>query len=241
MNIMYSAICACGKVRKENQDRIYLSQIAIDDRSFCSKKGRLQSDIITLAVFDGMGGEQCGEQAAQLALQALEANEASPLEQICNVANEAICSYMLEHQIRSMGAAAAIVRIHGNDVCCCNLGDSRIYLFNQKELHQLSVDHAMTIGPLKPRRVLTQHLGIPNSEMVLEPNIRTSKIKPKEKLLLCSDGLTDMTEDQEIRQILGASETQDAAERLFTAAMDHGGKDNISIIVCEVEQQYGEL
>lgn len=234
MNTIYSAISNCGKLRKENQDRIFLSWIDTANYSHWEGKGCLHTTSFTVAVFDGMGGELFGEKAAEIAKGTLEGFRGLDLKRFCQVANNNICRFMTQERIVSMGTTAAIVRVENEEVTCCNLGDSRIYLIQGKEMQQLSVDHVMTIGTIRPRRVLTQYLGIPEHDMIIEPSIQKVKLGGGEILLLCSDGLTDMLTNEEILQIVQRFGTEDAAEQLFLAAMAKGGKDNISVIVCEV-------
>ena len=217
------------------QDRIFLSWMDNANRSLWEGKGHLPVSSFTIAVFDGMGGELYGGKAAEIAVRTLKDNRNLELRHFCQVANNNICRFMTQERIVSTGTTAALVRVEDEEVTCCNLGDSRIYLIQGKEIEQLSVDHVMIVGTMRPRRVLTQFLGIPESEMIIEPSVRKLKLVGGEKLLLCSDGLTDMLTNEEILQIVHSVGTEDAAEQLFLAAMTQGGKDNISVIVCEVE------
>ena len=231
MSIKFSAISNRGKVRKENQDRIYISGIDQRDADQINRKGTLEAAPVTFAIFDGMGGELCGKTAAKIAADTVQKHENMEPTLLCRTINQNICSFMDQQHISSMGSTAAIMQVSHNAVYCCNLGDSRAYYVSGGEMLQISVDHTVTLGK---KRVLTQYLGIPETEVVIEPSIRKVALKKNDKLLLCSDGLTDMVSREEIAEIVNQNQTEEAATALFEAAMAHGGKDNISIIVCEV-------
>ena len=227
MKIIYSAVSGKGRRRKENQDRIYVSN-----------PDRLVIDIEAnpcFAVFDGMGGEQYGGLASEIAYNTIKDNASMVSNtKICMLINEYICSYMQKNNIFRMGTTAAIVAFSNNYVYTCNIGDSRIYRIANNEIEQLSVDHVMNTGRYKTRRVLTQYLGIPQSEIMIEPFERKTEIHCGDIFLLCSDGLTDMVTDEIILETVRKSYTEEAAKNLYDKAVANGGKDNISVIVCKV-------
>lgn len=216
MKIVYSAATDKGR-RQENQDKIF-----IDTKE------------LTFAVFDGMGGEQCGEVASEIASNTMKENFTLSLTDICMKANANVCRYMKEHHISCMGTTAAIVRFDNSKVEICNIGDSRVYKFANNEFEQLSCDHVMNIGMFKTRRILTQYLGIPEDEMIIEPHTEKRAVESGEIYLICSDGLTDMVTDEVIIDIITKSDVKNAAENLVQVALANGGNDNISVIVCKV-------
>lgn len=236
-NINYSALCSSGKVRKTNQDRIIINGDESHGEPSYEVSGTVSRENSFFSVFDGMGGEECGDKAAEIAAQTAKeyyGNDIEP-EKLCVIINNRICDYMTENDIRSMGSTAAMIKFDKDDVELCNIGDSRIYLVNRQTIQQLSVDHSMNIGRLSPRRVLTQHLGIPETELLIEPY--SCRITPgrDDMLLLCSDGLTDMVSEDTIFEIMNSAGCTEGADRLFEEAMNNGGHDNISIIVCGTE------
>lgn len=229
----YSAISTCGKVRKENQDRIYLNEV----NQYCDFsvgiKGIFNSDIVTIAVFDGMGGELMGGKAAEIAVKLLNDNCNIDFDILCRTINKKICEYMEKKCIQRMGSTAVLARINGSSIDVCNIGDSKAFLIRDCSITQISVDHTVTIGRVKPRRVLTQHLGIPEDEMEIEPFYDKIRFDCGDKILLCSDGLTDMIDENEMLQIISNASVEQCAMLLHDRAMENGGKDNISIIICE--------
>lgn len=234
--IKYSAICSKGKVRSENQDKIYISgtKPIFDKDVYLSGNTDLQNPLF--AVFDGMGGELFGEKASEIAFYVTEKNSEINLENLCREINNQICDHMEKNHINSMGTTAAMVRFSDNSIEICNIGDSKIYMINKNGISQLSVDHSMTIGKMRPRRVLTQHLGIPEDEILIEPFINRIALTESSCLLLCSDGLTDMLSEEDIFKIVNSDTSKLPAENLFNEAMKNGGADNISIILCKQEE-----
>lgn len=242
--------CAIGYRRNNNEDNFFflgnnlpqnnngLDQVLIGkallDRQVC------------FAVFDGMGGEAYGEEAAWIAAKVLkdgvDQSEGRPvnLETICQEANREICARARERSVGLEGTTAAIMAFYGQKACVVNLGDSKVFLLRSGELRQLSVDHTdqalllvQGVTSRKPR--LTQHLGIEPEEMVLQPAVSRMPIRPKDRFLLCTDGLTDMVETEEIRNILGAQESvETVVGQLIGRALENGGRDNVTAICCQV-------
>lgn len=108
-----------------------------------------------------------------------------------------------------------------------NVGDSRIYMQHQGELTQISKDDG--VGGNK----LTQCLGGFVRKTRLDPHVRKIRLPPGAKLLLCTDGLTDMVANRHIAAIVGSS-NPDNAHRLVHAALDAGGIDNVSAVLIEL-------
>ena len=123
-----------------------------------------------------------------------------------------------------------------------NLGDSRIYqISSEGKLGQLSLDHVLGGGRFgKPP--LTQYLGIPEESMGLEPTIVPQKAEIGTRYLICSDGITDMLSDGEIADILTREiSVSETVELLVERALIKGGRDNITVILCELVEQEKSL
>jgi protein phosphatase len=198
-----------------------------------------------LGVFDGLGGEECGEIASLLAAKCatnivLSKKPTDTLLQFCKEANDKICEYAADNNIISMGTTAAILAFAKNKIALCNIGDSKIFRFADEKLQQISIDHyAVTKSEKKPP--LSQNLGIPTSEMIIEPYIAVGQYNDGDIYLLCSDGLTDMVSIEEIKEILLKIEFDKAVNRLLEKALENGGKDNITIILCRVEKDIQKI
>ena len=215
-----------GKIRAENQDRV--SVIPLGDGT------------MIFSVFDGMGGEQCGNIAAEIAVNRLGEETGrgeKDLVKICYFINDDICRYMAENRISAMGTAAAMLMIEDENLTVCNIGDSRVYKIANSEIEQLSVDHVMNTGRFKTRRVLTQHLGIPAEEIMIEPFERTLTRSDGDIYLLCSDGLTDMVTDDNICETILKNKPEEAGNKLLDAALENGGNDNVSFIICKIKEE----
>lgn len=245
--VYIDSACAChiGMIRANNEDNFYFEghHLELINRGLPKTLSSHDSEGGIYAIFDGMGGEEAGETAAYLASSTLQDDlndgKADDLSAFCIHANRRICSYAKRHGDLSMGSTAALLRLNNGTAEVANLGDSKAYLFRQGRLTQLSVDHtdaallARSGATRKPR--LTQYLGIPEDEMLLEPAYWQGTIAPGDKFLLCSDGLTDMVSEDELRSILTYDmPVEECADAMVERALSYGGKDNITVIVCVV-------
>ena len=192
-----------------------------------------------------MGGEECGEVASLLASEtaaSLTAGEdtVETLLSFCDEANTKICRYARENQIESMGTTGAMLLFTGEEITLCNIGDSRIFRYAGGKLTQISVDHTAPylVGGKPP---LSQNLGIPPEEMRIEPYVAKGLYQDKDLYLICSDGLTDMVSNEEISRVLAEKEIEPAVEELLYRALENGGKDNVTIILCAVRKKRGGL
>lgn len=251
--IEYAYTCHMGKVRNNNEDNFWCCGEKLDSENKGMNhvgSGRMkQTESPLLAVFDGMGGESCGEMAAFLAAQScgqyykekkqeISEHPEQFLNELCTTMNHAVCHYGQENKINSMGTTAAMLIFGKEEVYSCNLGDSRVYAVSPEgQLRQLSWDHVLGGGRFgKPP--LTQYLGIPEESMGLEPTIVSQNIEIGTRYLICSDGITDMLSDDEIAEILTKEiPVSETVELLVERALEKGGRDNITAILCELMEQ----
>lgn len=246
------AACGCvvGYRRNNNEDNFFF----LGD--FLPQKNNGLEQILTgqlllekqvcFAVFDGMGGEAYGEEAAWIAAKTLKSSvdqmngQRVDLEVVCQEANREICMRAKERRVSLEGTTAVMLTLCGREAHVVNIGDSRAFLLRNDKLRQLSVDHTdqkllLSQGITDRRPRLTQHLGIEPEDMMLQPATTRIMIRPDDRFLLCSDGLTDMVGPEEIRSTLklqGPVET--AVERLIGRALENGGQDNITVICCQI-------
>ena len=247
--IEYAVLCDKGAVRTKNQDNFWcMSEFLQSENDGLTEPvvGVTDSkNFPAFAVFDGMGGEQRGEVAAYVAASSFDTAYKESIKSdvrrfllgACIDMNKAICMYAEEHHLRSSGATAAILMFGKRDIYICNIGDSRIYQFSDNNLVQISRDHsAPNITDRKPP--LTQNLGIPETEFVIAPYVARGDYKNRDKYLICSDGLTDMVSEEEISKAINENGSiTKSAESLLQKALDAGGNDNITIILCEIRRQ----
>lgn len=239
MKLSWGAASHVGMVRQQNED------------AFVAEGN-------VFAVADGMGGHNAGEVASALAVDGLRRaaaagfSAAEGVVAAINTANTAIheASGGLSEQ-RGMGTTlTALVPLVAADgepqrVVVANVGDSRIYLWRDGELKQVSADHSYVQELLSeglitaaearthPRRnIVTRALGIEgdvNADSWVLPMVMG------DRYVLCSDGLVDEVDDEEIAAILRTSiNPQVAADHLVRVANDHGGRDNTTVVVVDI-------
>ena len=208
-------------------------------------------------VADGVGGRAGGEEAARLAISLLIecalqtpdwilGREDELLGQVMDrmagrfrTVNDAVWTRAQDRpELRGMGTTMSAAVSLSDNLLVCHVGDSRVYLFRQGHLHRLTRDH--TSSRLVPdptgasaarfRRVLTRAIG--TTEGGGEPDLYHYRLEDGDRLLLCTDGLTDMVGEDSIAQELGRAESAVAAtQSLVDLALDRGGRDNVTVIV----------
>ncbi|MGC1548871.1 MAG: protein phosphatase 2C domain-containing protein [Rhodanobacter sp.] len=201
-------------------------------------------------VADGMGGHQHGEVASALVRDAVVdlVKRGHHLADAIRGAGERLFSHVRDCGNRlPMGTTIAALRLTGEDYEVAWVGDSRVYLW-QNGLHQISHDHSLVqelvnAGSLDPalaarhpqRNVITQALGI-TAIGQLHIGMARGQLTPGMGFLLCSDGLTEEVGDTAIASIVSRSDlaAQECVDHLLLAALDGGGKDNITAILARV-------
>ena len=242
--IAYACICHVGSIRKINQDN-YLCEGMYRSNEEDTKIYPLTGEVSlkkcsVFGVFDGLGGEQCGEVSSYLAAKRAaqtewDGNLKTMLYDFCIAANEEICNFAREEQLQSTGTTVAMLAFQGNWVYVCNLGDSRIFQITEQAIEQISKDHvAPCAHGQKPP--LSQCLGIPKEEFVIEPYIIRFRYKVGERYLICSDGVTDMVSESELQALAVGNNTKAASQRILEQALDRGGRDNTTLILLEIKE-----
>ena len=243
--------CSIGKVRANNEDNFYFCG------RFLPAENRALPTVLTaetsaegelcVAIFDGMGGEQFGELASYAAAREMKerlsagvwnsAGAEECLRALTLDLNAAVVNKAQELLTRHMGSTLAGLFFRRGTAWTFNLGDSRIYLCRDGALRQLSVDHVDARVQLsgKGKGSLSQYLGIDEEEFIVEPSISAVELREGDCFLLCSDGLSDMLSADEILALLrGARSAETAVEGLISQALAHGGRDNVTVIVCMI-------
>lgn len=229
-----------GRVRTNNQD----SNLVGDD---------------LFAVADGMGGHQGGEVASALAVQTLEAQATQPtiesLKEGIFLANRVIFEKAgSKETLHGMGTTLCALRLVDTDegqlVAWANVGDSRIYLFRDGTLTQLSEDHSLVQNLVRDgqltkdaaavhpqRNIVTRALGI---ELDVDVDVDVVIPYRGDRYLLCSDGLFDEVDENQIAGVLRRlADPNEASAELVRLANEHGGRDNITALIVEVTDDGG--
>lgn len=205
-------------------------------------------------VADGMGGHAAGEVASDIAKTVIEQriSAGQTLAQAINAAHQSVLKAAQNGEGRyGMGSTVVALKSTGSNIEIAWVGDSRAYLWTDSSLQALTTDHSyvqmlyqsglisateMTGHPEK--NVITQCLGSTELESLSVDTVN-HRWQPSDWVLLCSDGLTDGVSDQEICNLLHASANPErAVKALVQAALDKGGKDNISVIVVAQPQSF---
>lgn len=253
MKISYAGYTHRGNAKTNNEDNFYLNGVIKEENiNVLLKKGKCR-DTAIFAVSDGIGGEAAGEKAAFLSMSYLKnmaLNGSVRLtDEYANHVNVWLCSQQQNYKISNMGCTLVAVKLYGNKMDFLNLGDSRLYLLHENRLHKLSEDHTEytylkefhmlpknAAALERSKHTLTQHLGVDSKEMLLCPQTGRIEIWAKDKLLLCSDGISDMLEEKEILSILkNHASPEKVCILLVDRAMKCGKTDNLTAIVVSIE------
>lgn len=230
-----------GRVRPTNQD-IYQIEAREDNQT------------VLLVVCDGMGGANAGNVASRFAAQSfMEAARGALKETLDATKRQTLLTHALvqandtvfslagrQPEFRGMGTTLVAALVQDDQVTVLNVGDSRAYLFDGTRLHQLTEDHSYVEEMRRQGRIteadarthpqknlITRAVGV---EPDVDGDLFEARLAPGEILLLCSDGLTGMVEDEKIAQTLKDAKTLAlAGDALLTLALEGGGRDNITV------------
>ncbi len=251
MTINYSARSHIGKVRKINQDNLFVDGVIlpIDEHDSFFTDGKVDVPSV-FAVCDGMGGESNGEVASRLSTETLlvfkDRLEQSKPRQLLGIVDEYIKSVggLIGENTppgKRMGTTLALAVITRRYIRCFNAGDSRIYYLSNGKIRQITYDH--TVGAERsrstlpsgktnrPDAALTRCIGIGDRQNAEG----YPAIKKNGRMLICSDGLFKMVPDSQIQSVLQSNKsTAETADTLLQSALEKGGRDNITVIVLDI-------
>ena len=243
--LRWGALSDKGREREENEDSYWIE----------AEEG-------LFVVSDGMGGHRGGSVASQIvtedlpvmienALGKLRSNRPRSVRRVFKRAvieqsRQLRMESVSETGYKGMGATLVVALLRQGRVYVGNLGDSRVYRLREGKLVQLSRDHSVVSelleeGKIEPAEVegheaegeITRYVGMEEEEEAV-PHVRSLAIRRGERLLLCTDGLTDMVDEEHISEILSSEENcQVACERLVKSANEAGGHDNITVVVID--------
>ena len=231
-----------GLKRNSNQDFVYASD---------QKVGRLPSLLI---VADGMGGHAAGDLASRVcvetAVSSIEGSgqtETIPiLAEAVQKANRAVLKKAAEKpEYAGMGTTIVAAVIDGNTLYVANVGDSRLYLIDDDRIDQITLDHSLVAEMVRSGRISPEQMrNHPEKNIITrvvggEENVEVDffdvGLHKGDVVLLCSDGLTNMVEDEQIFRIVRREKTlRDAGQKLISAANSAGGRDNISVVLARL-------
>ena len=206
------------------------------------------------AVADGVGGHAAGEEASRAAIDALITLDKSRLQEplrdgldrAVREGNDRI-RFLVECRPQYAGMATTLSAVAiGNDGCyaIANIGDSRIYLLRDGRLAQLTRDDSLVQELIERGRVKPEDARRhPQRNVVMEvldgkperaAKVQTMEARPGDRLLLCSDGVSDVLDPEAIAEVLAGTPLDDCAQRLVDLALGAGSRDNVTAVVVDV-------
>lgn len=234
-----------GLVRKENQDTLRFELTA-------------DGKMLTAVLCDGMGGARAGSLASAMASDSFmshaansldEGSSASDMKEILteavNFANTAVYNRAFaDYSCMGMGTTLVALLVAGKKALIGNVGDSRAYLLTKDQLTQVTTDHSLVedmIARGKLRRedarshpkknIITRAVGVDASVRV---DLLELRFPVEGRLLLCSDGLSNVvTEEEMLRLLLEHPEPEPACEALLSLALEHGAPDNVTVFIAQ--------
>lgn len=248
MRFELEAACgsSIGRLRTNNEDNFFFGgETLAQENDGCRPPlfARFPSDAVCFGVFDGMGGADDGQVASWLAAQSfrMDQRDAAADEQLSEDffrgavehMNTAVCAEAAARR-NHMGTTAVMLGFCMDRAFVCNVGDSRAYRLREGRFSQLSMDHVSLRMYTRRKPPLSQCIGLPPEELLIEPYIAELGVLAGDVYLLCSDGLTDMVPEDAIAEILTESDAGECVKRLIQTAEENGGRDNITVIVVKV-------
>ena len=241
LSIEYAYMTHPGRYRKTNQDNLVCLKTIlprIHDGMEAPATGAPEpAEYSLFGVFDGLGGEDHGEAASHIAAEtaaSMEIRGEGGLRSFCDEANRNICRFTRENALRFSGTTASLLLFDGDGAVSCHIGDSRIYRCDYGIPEQLTMDDAVP-GPGGKHRLI-QCLGIPEDEMQIMPHMDYYPIRSRTVFMICTDGLTNMLSDNRIAAVLsGGDSLAQQTRKLVDAALEAGGRDNITLLLIQAE------
>ncbi|MGF7144808.1 protein phosphatase [Anaerotaenia torta] len=235
------SITDIGERRRINQDYVFCSEAAV---------GSLPNLFI---VADGMGGHNAGDYASRYCVEFIkqkvgESEIEAPIaliEAAIREANDSLWKKAQEEsELEGMGTTLVVATIFDKELYVANVGDSRLYVIG-KEIRQITEDHSLVEAMVKTgeldrnearmnpnKNIITRAIG---GNTTVAPDFFEVSLEEGDTVLMCSDGLTNMLEDETIERIIKENEDPSAAaETLVRCANENGGRDNIAIIIIKV-------
>lgn len=228
-----------GKVRSNNQDSGYAG-----------------SHLFVVA--DGMGGHAGGDVASAITVNRIAETDrlySSPndaefaLHAALLAANTLLAETVFEHgELTGMGTTVSGLLRVGDHVAIAHIGDSRIYLFRDGELSQITADHTFVQRLVDSGRITAEEAAVHPRRSVLmrvlgdvdaSPEIDTTVMptRPGDRWLICSDGLSSYVADDKVQAVLGSvSDAQDVADRLVRESLDQGAPDNVTVVLVDIDE-----
>ena len=248
--IIATGISHTGHVRKENEDSIWIDEsglvLAVADGMGGHERGADASQT-TINVFqERLNREKIEEELKDVTaflrvppeMGCLYTIISRAVEESANILYDRNLKLMLRHYMGT--TIVGLVLVQDEHLLWFHIGDSRLYRWRDATLKRLTTDHSLyeewvrdgRNGKAPGKNVITRAIG---TSPRVEADIEWDRRQKNDIYILCSDGLTDMIMDEQIKEILkDGNDVNDMANRMVDAALTSGGRDNISVVVCKV-------
>ncbi len=184
------------------------------------------------------------------AIHGVNTDEASPGDQLTHAIQEAgrriHDQAMFDESLRGMGTTSVAAIFSTPNIYIANVGDSRAYYIREGKIQQITEDHSLVSEQVKAgmisandarahklKNIITRSVGYQEE---VDIDVLKKEVRPGDKILLCSDGLSNLVEDREIEEIVDKYDLQEACEKLINAANGRGGDDNITVVLLQVDE-----
>ena len=250
--VVVAAQTDTGSVREANEDSFQV--VEPTDPGLMATRGRL------LVVADGMGGSVGGATASALVAgkveksyyQSTEDHNGLALANAVREANHSIYEFARENRdLKGMGSTCTAVVIHQFKVYYAHVGDTRLYLIRDRQILPMTDDHSRVAQEVRDgtitlemaevredKNVLLRALG-PKPDVEVDVDLRPVELRNGDRLLLCSDGLTNLVSDREMLQMAEQYPIEQTVQFLINLANERGGHDNITVVMAQVTDQPG--
>jgi PPM family protein phosphatase len=228
-----AAISDVGRVRKNNEDSGYAGEHLI-------------------VIADGVGGAAAGELASTVAVQAIRRIDTAPESDLLEIlagavhrANDRLGELVEDDPaVEGMGTTLTAALFDGEQIGLAHIGDSRAYLYRDDQLQQLTTDHTWVQSMVDEGEITAEEarthahrnviLKVLQGRITDEPDLSVHRLQEGDRLLLCSDGLSDYVDIERIERVMGLTKVEQIAGELVQLALDAGAPDNVSVVVAEI-------
>ena len=256
VKMLVSAVTDVGRTRHNNEDAFTIRDLASGRRleqSVADEAIDVLERGVLLALSDGMGGAQAGEVASALVLESLHAALADEtkdpihdqLEEAVKRANQKVFEAARTENRKGMAATLTAMFVRGDEAYIAEVGDSRAYLLRTGRLRQITRDQSLVqllvdqgvmsaeeARTSSSKNVILQAVGLSDKVRVAIARLR---LRRGDRVLLCSDGVSNAITDPELLQIVMQSNPRQACETMIALANDRGGNDNQTAIVADLD------
>lgn len=250
MKLIASGLSDIGRKRTHNEDNFLVNKelglFVVADGMGGHSGGEFASRLAVSTIEEVIKGLTNDPEATVISgVNTADADHGDQLRYAIEVASSKIYDRALyDEELKGMGTTTVAVYFRDELAYIANVGDSRAYLFHANRIHQVTTDHSLVGEQLeagvitakdarghKLKNIITRSVGY-QEEVTID--VKKHELHMGDKILLCSDGLSNMVVDQEIENTVVGYSTEEACRRLIEKANENGGDDNVTVLIIEV-------